>query len=151
MATPLLLGLLWLAAAGSPPRCDTVCVTPKASWLLKDHRYVMIGRVTEARWHDQANGTFTVTAIRVWKGDRKELVLETKSGGTSTCGYAMQQGKVYVVYADDERQEIDICRFAPIPAGYAKDIIKGLDRSKRLAPLSLSAADLSLPDSPIPR
>lgn len=149
--THLLIGLILLAAASSAAPCEVVCVTPKPKQLLNDHQFVMIGRVKEARWRDRSNGTFTVTAIRVWKGDKKHLVLETTQGGSSTCGYSMEEGKVYVVYADTDPQEIAICDFAPIPSYYAKEMIRAFDRARRLPALSLPAEDLKPPDSRIPR
>jgi hypothetical protein len=143
--TSLLLGALLWAAAGAGQPCDAVCAEPTAGQMLETHRYVMIGRVTAVRWRDQMHGTFTVAAIRVWKGDKKRIVLQTTQGGTSTCGYSMNQNAVYLVYADADPQEIAVCQFAPIPAYYATSIIKALDEAKGLPPLSLSRADLKPP------
>jgi hypothetical protein len=143
--TSLFVGALIWAAAVAGPLCDAVCVEPTPDQMLETNRYVMVGRVTAVRWRDEMNGTFTVAAIRVWKGDKKRIVLQTTQGGTSTCGYSMNQNAVYVVYADADPQEIAVCQFAPIPAYYATSIIKALDQSKGLPPLSLSRADLKPP------
>lgn len=141
----LLIAALWLAGVVPVIPCDTLCVTPKPKDLLKTHRYVLIGRVNEARWDSDYRGTFTLAAIRVWNGDKKELVLQTH-GPSSTCGYAMQEGKVYVVYADSDPQQIAICDFAPIPAYAAKEAIRCFDRASRLPPLSLPREDLEPPN-----
>jgi anaerobic glycerol-3-phosphate dehydrogenase len=145
LRTSLFAGaLLWAAATAAQP-CDAVCAEPTPEQMLATHQYVMIGRVKAARWRDQMNGTFTIAAIRVWKGDKKRIVLRTTQGGTSTCGYSMNQNAVYVVYADADPQAIAVCQFAPIPAFYATSLIKALDQAKGLPPLSLSRADLKPP------
>jgi hypothetical protein len=141
--TLIFLILTWVSSVNHAIPCDVVCVTPKPEEIFRSHRYVMIARVTEARW-DGTRGTFTVAAIRVWKGGKTRLQLETQGQG-SMCGYVMEKGKAYVVYADAEIQPIGICEFAPIPAHAARQEIARFDRMTELAPLALPREDLEPP------
>jgi hypothetical protein len=138
----LLAGLGLLVSSAAMP-CDMFCAAAKPERILKSHRYVMIGRVTKAQWDGPA-GTFTVVAIRVWRGGRKELVLTTQGGGAS-CGYVMEEGRAYVVYANADRQSITTCDFVPIPAYAAAQAIAYFDKASRLPPLSLPRGDLEVP------
>lgn len=140
----LLIAALWLAGVVPVIPCDTLRYS-KAQGSPQDPSHVLIGRVNEARLDSDYRSTFTLAAIRVWKGDKKELVLQTH-GPSSTCGYAMQEGKVYVVYADSDPQQIAVCDFAPIPASAAKEAIRCFDRASRLPPLSLPREDLEPPN-----
>ena len=71
-------------------------------------------------------------------------MLQTHGPGAA-CGYAMEEGKVYVVYGDDDPQPINICDFAPLPAYAARKEIAYFDKASRLPPLSLPREDLRSP------
>jgi hypothetical protein len=132
-ATAVLAVGLVLAPLAAVP-CDCVS-TPKrdAKSAYKKAKYVLLGRVTEATF-GSSKVTFLLEPVRTWKGKLKVLRAQTYGGGSS-CALSLEHGKFYVVFADNDPQQIEICGNEPIPLAAAKDTILFLDEERGFAPL----------------
>jgi dienelactone hydrolase len=128
------------AVGGARPTCDHVCVSDEHyEGMLARYKYVLVGRV-EDRTDTPEGPEFYVKAIRVWKGDTREITLRSIGG---TCGKFMVMGQAYVVFAAEKPAEIDIC--SPVIATSDKRALKAisrLDRARGLPPLALQKEDL---------
>lgn len=119
--------------------CDMVCVADdRYESMLGRYTYVLVGRV-EARTETPAGSEFRVKAIRVWNG--KSTIALRNTGGM--CGKSPTVGRVYVVFASTDPQDIDMC--SPVMAvseDRARQAITRLDRARHFPPLSLPQEDL---------
>jgi hypothetical protein len=136
------LGIVLATAARALP-CDQVCVADdRYESMLGRYKHVLVGRVEEQI--DKVGGPeFQIKVIRVWKGNKKTITLKNTSG---MCGLTPAVGRVYVIFAQDDPQDVDICSPVLVSSdSRAKEAIARLDKARRLPPLSLPQADLRYP------
>jgi len=123
--------------AGRAEACEIACSRASARDALAGYRFVFLGRVTEVR-----GGAFTVEPVRVWKGGWEgshETFRLTTVGG---CGYPLVKHAYYVFYADEEPQQIGLCRHEPLPLSEGAEEVAALDQERNLPPLRV--ADVAL-------
>src|SRR5207244_863780 len=115
--------------------CDCVSTKSEPKAAFKKAKYVILGKVVEATF-GSSKVTFTLEPVRTWKGKLKVLRAQTYGGGSS-CAYPLEHGKFYVVFAESDPQQVELCGNEPIPLAAAKDTIQYLDQEKGFAPLPL--------------
>ena len=107
--------------------------------MLRHYAHVLVGRV-DSRSETASGPEFRLSSIRVWKGDKKSIVLRNTNG---TCGKYPALGRVYLVFAASDPQDVTMCSPAlGVWESRAKVAITRLDRSRHLPPLSLPPEDL---------
>ena len=154
--------LLRLAAValllGLPPALRTERVLacscggpPSIQESLEEATAVFAGRVVDMeawRTEDDYGIHVTFAVSRVWKGPAgAELVAYTSSLGAGDCGFPLELGEEYLVYAYDEAFEIWLCtRTAPI--WYAEDDLEEL--GERHAPVAGATGEVEVVAPPQP-
>ncbi len=73
--------------------------------MLRHYAHVLVGRV-DSRSETASGPEFRLSSIRVWKGDKKSIVLRNTNG---TCGKYPALGRVYLVFAASDPQDVTMC------------------------------------------
>lgn len=113
-----------LAAIALP--CDCVSVRGKPWEAFREAKYVYLGQVARV----SADYVYTLKVARAWKGSKAEYTLTTIGG----CGFFLQEGRHYLMYAEDDPQEISICGSYPLDFCTARRDIAWLDRERGFPP-----------------
>ena len=77
------------------------CAVPKpASEAFKDAGLVVAGKVEEVVGTDLGPKTIRFTVTEAFRGvDAKEVLLESRGGGSAACEFTFRAGQEYLVYA----------------------------------------------------
>lgn len=119
---------VWLVPDAARAGCQ--CPTPASGNVVKDlgrFKHAFAGRVTNV---EQAGASTKVTfdLQRAWKGQRGKTLTLTTAASADACGYAFENGKDYLVFANGDKGALTTDGCAPNSAlGEAAAAVRQLD------------------------
>ncbi len=142
-----MVGLALALLPGLVEPCECISVQGKPWEAFAAAKHVYLGKVVRVDYPEPYAPSYTIKPLRVWKGHKKSFTLFPTGG---TCGFALNEGEYYLMYATEDPQGIDICRSHPLAFCSALDHVAWLDRERGMPPTVVPGVDCSALRKPKP-